>query len=531
MKQTTLFDSFESAKKNTFSREKKRYRKDEEPVESLSNFLGETLSLPTEQILPHHFFSLCGTEHSKKVCSLWKEREERIHFFQHQNIQKGLRWNHFSRNEEGNSERNGIINPPLSRNVYQNSIIDISSDINGQVFFALQRSGFNLFSSIFSHEEPESKISKSMVLRLDSNNIREHRSIHPSRSFIFSCSHFIGNSLFVACGYSRIPLLEIFDLEDVDETACDPIWSFHLDQIQRSQDANNIFIEEDTPFVTDIISLSNNLSTSGLSSGESIWIDLRQKVAIQCTPRIGTTSSAQNLFDMSLAQKRPSPLTSILFSSSNSSLLITGAKDGRVSLWDIRYPKDSIDSYRSGSEIGRLWTYTGNGKRMGCPQVWFNNYRGDIVGLAMGNDSFSEIFSLKTEDSMRDNFSNNITTQKLSLSNEGLVFYPHISKNSILVLDIEAGVRGFLNEKVEAASFGNATSYQPSKFQSADSLFIEDPFNDLHNIVDSKVLRAIFSFSDTSDQISACSVFDDPIFLLVGSSVGGLSLIHNKHIY
>ncbi|CCW63334.1 unnamed protein product [Phytomonas sp. EM1] len=531
MRQQTLFDSFESAKKNAVGRERKRSRDDDELVESSLGFSGKMESSPTEQVVPPHFFLLCGTEYNKKVGCLWREREERIRFLQHQNTQTNLQWSHFHRNEDENAGENSIISPAFAQNVYKNSIIDISTDSSGQVFFALQRSGFNLLSSSFVHDDSESSISKSLILRLDSNIICEHRQTHQRRPFIFSCSQFMGNSLFLACGYSGTSILEIFDLEDVDETTCDPVCSFRLNEIQRSQEVNNLFLEEDTPFATDIVSLSDNLSASGLSNGESAWIDLRQKVVIQCTPRIGTRSKAPGLLDMRSVLQRPSSLSSIVFSSSNSSLLITGAKDGRVSLWDVRYSKDFIASYRSGSEIGRLWTYTGNGKRMGCPQIWFNNYRGNIVGLAVGSDSFSEIFSLKTEDSMRDDFSNNIATPKLALSDEGLVFYPHISKNCILALDIEFGIRGFFNEEIEPASLEKPVSYLADISQNVNSHFVDNSCINLHNIVGSKALRATFSFSDTSGQISACSVIGDQLFLLAGGSVGGLCLIQKGHTH
>lgn len=131
----------------------------------------------------------------------------------------------------------------------------------------------------------------------------------------FSSTQFMGSSMHIVCGYTRRAKIDIFDLEDVDESDCCPVRAYDLTRVAhmsssvytgltrpaRANDrhahfgAAELWEEGESsmtgqaaasaiPYVTDLVALSERDALAALSTGQSIRVDWRSAHVLPCTP-------------------------------------------------------------------------------------------------------------------------------------------------------------------------------------------------------------------------------------------------------
>lgn len=432
-------------------------------------------------------------------------------------------------------------------------ILDFSFDSHNEFVVARQRSSLSLVSTaavVNPAELPSGSEEPAPILTLSTHAIQRRQPGGSASQLGFSAIEFLGKSLNIVCGLSRSCFVEVFDLEAVDEDVCDPLVTFDISRMNRFGNDNAFLEQRAVSFVTDIAPFSETISLAALTSGESAWFDTRQSLPVLCT-RTGNASCSGGLRSICGPTQRSgiSPLTAVCFLD-DCRHLVTGARDGWVTLWDARKTRVPLARFHNASEICTLRSHS-QSLFPGCSAVWANDFAGNVVGLSCGPDGFSRIAGAATRDAGRREDAVHLPPAKLSiLHGADLLFLPHLSSNSVMVfnLALQREQESQHNDWFDA-EFARIVPRTPTKlprtqgFQSASALYHSqlstsakptrhDPAKGESGISDFAPALSFPIAAGAEDHLSCCSAINAFGALLVGSSQGRTAcLLPEPHDY
>lgn len=247
----------------------------------------------------------------------------------------------------------------------------------------------------------------------------------------FSCAKFLGNSLHIISGYRRGSFIDIFDLEEVDEEECKPNHSFNLIDLP-SQDMYNYATE--SLYACDISdTIMGSISIAGLSNGKTATIDPRINNPLLCT---GIPTSSYTL-----GQRRSdymSPITAV-FCVNQGTQLLSGSRDGKLFLWDLRNPKNPLFLKSLGGEINKICESPNGINTTGCRRFVTSAITGSVNECGLGETSFEILCTYSSSDIARNAETIAIPSPKVSVNNSnGIIIVPNISNNAINFLHIKS---------------------------------------------------------------------------------------------
>ncbi|CAD2213132.1 hypothetical protein ADEAN_000056800 [Angomonas deanei] len=256
------------------------------------------------------------------------------------------------------------------------------------------------------------------IVTAHSKKISAHHGVDRAGAAHVTATQFMGQTATLVCAYRGISKIDVFDLESLDEESCDPVFTFSLGK----SGAESIT-------ATTVLSLSDKTGITGLSDGRTALFDCRQKHPVELTPLRKQSFSIGEKAD---ATYENAPFSALAISTN---YLVTGSKRGVLQLWDVRNTASPIAAARNqtNSPIGSFSVLS----QSWCPSILANDFSGEISGFYLGPLGFEKFLTVETSDGKR-RADNPISTPKLSLlENSGMATLPHISSNSLLLVDLE----------------------------------------------------------------------------------------------
>ncbi|KAG5488965.1 hypothetical protein JIQ42_00584 [Leishmania sp. Namibia] len=424
---------------------------------------------------------------------------------------------------------------------FRNCILSSIWDHRDEFLIVVQRAGFQLFE-VSSWIGPGKVLSQASrpVLELKSTTVQERLGGEHRNSFGILFAQFLGSTLNTICGYSSVPHLDVFDLEDLDEAAGEPLRSYNLRSLKfdsRSQLASGV------SSATAVVTVSDAVAVAALSNGCSALVDVRATSPLICTeaPPPPAILSACNSGTRRLAQG--TAITAVeVADRSNGIQLLTGTKDGMLVLWDLRKRNEPVAISSVGGAIQALHIMDPSSSyRCGAPEVWLNTDSGGIGCFSIGASSFEQVARISTGDSRRTPLSANLLPPKISVApNLNCLIYPHVFTNTLLFYDISGRVslaESHANPGVEkcgcAGTRENARSAYQGNFSDARSLLLEWEKDEDSLLSPSDLKRSalplplFFScpFSGCSYQICSVSASNRNSAICIGGDDGDLHVL------
>ncbi|ESL10076.1 hypothetical protein TRSC58_02195 [Trypanosoma rangeli SC58] len=262
-----------------------------------------------------------------------------------------------------------------------------------------------------------------------------------SVGFGFSSVQFISSSLHLIAGYHRAPVVDIFDLEEVDESTYEPQQRFSLTEdcvslhgTRGSRAGTSVDTSAGTICANDVVAVTEHVGLAALSSGRAVWLDRRTGAPIPCT---GNVAQVYNIGQRGSRAAMRAPLTAIAFLCRDTPInVLCGTQSGAVQLWDTRCVRECIAVHQTSSAICRLHPSYASSMR---GTVWLNNHVGEVQGINVGHSDIRLIAETKFAEVARPGFMPRLPLPRLSvLDPPGLIAFPHVSSNSLMLLDVSA---------------------------------------------------------------------------------------------
>ncbi|KAH9598061.1 hypothetical protein LSM04_002370 [Trypanosoma melophagium] len=297
-----------------------------------------------------------------------------------------------------------------------------------------------------------------------------------SCGFGFSAVQFLASSLHIVAGYHHAPVVDIFDLEDVDEETCTPQQRFRLTEARgtgssSTGSSNNDYnppssssnnnnnnnsdgvMDVTSAYANDVVAVTEQVSLAALSSGHSVWLDRRSGKVETCT---GVFAREYNIGQQNSSLSKRGPLTSVAFLCRNSPInIVCGTQTGVVQLWDVRYTRDCVAVHQTSAAVSCIqasYTPALNGV------IWLNNHKGEVQGIHIGHDDMCLFAETKCADGVRSTATFHIPPPRLSLMESiGLLICPHISSNAFMFFDLYALMKQVLTPVNMEASMKDET--------------------------------------------------------------------------
>ncbi|KAG5464385.1 hypothetical protein LSCM1_00569 [Leishmania martiniquensis] len=433
---------------------------------------------------------------------------------------------------------NLIVSPV---DTFRNGILSTTWDRRDEYLIVTQRSRFQLFgaASWIAPGKVPWETSRP-VLELKSATVQGRLGGENRTSFGLSFTRFLGSTLNTICGYSGVPHLDIFDLEDLDEAAGEPLRTYNLGTLKFESCSRLV---SGVPSATAVVTMSDLVAIAALSNGCSALVDLRITSPLACTeaPPPPAILSASKPGMRRLAQGAPITAVEVSYRSDGVQLL-TGTKDGMLVLWDLRKRNEPVAMTSVGGAIQALHVMDpSSSHRCGAPELWLNTDSGDIACFSIGVSSFEEVTCISTSDSRRTSLSANLAPPKISIAPLlNCLIYPHLSSNTLLFYDISGCVTvaeadgttgiatlGFTDsekngQRASQGNFRDARSLLWDGEKEEDSLLLP---SDLKKSAVPLSLLFSSSFSDWSYQICSVSVSNKHNTICVGGDDGDLHVL------
>ncbi|RNF27096.1 uncharacterized protein Tco025E_00650 [Trypanosoma conorhini] len=420
-------------------------------------------------------------------------------------------------------------------------IIDVVFDMQEEFALACQAQCLSVYSTekwLDNHKlaDEATSTSTSPLVRVRA------RGWH-SVGFGFSAAQFLSSSLHLIAGYHRAPVVDIFDLEEVDENTYEPQQRFSLTEGHAglhgtrggSSTGSSADATAETVCANDVVAVTEHVSLAALSSGCAVWLDRRTGAAVPCT---GKVARVYNIGQQGSRASVHDPLTAAAFLCRDSPVnVLCGTQSGAVQLWDVRCVRECIAVHQTSSTICRLQPSYASPLR---GAVWLNNHVGEVQGINVGHSDIRLIAESKFADAMRTTAMFRLPLPRLSvLDPPGLIAFPHLSSNSLMLFDVSAlreksltqtahkhrhrrqegdayddddgdneeGERRQASQQVMAAEIPTVSSSTPTSGDAVQKIV-------LHNVM---------NFAG-SPNISACGMWTKYGRLVVGDAVGGVRI-------
>ncbi|RNF21181.1 hypothetical protein TcG_03173 [Trypanosoma cruzi] len=320
------------------------------------------------------------------------------------------------------------------------SITDIVFDMQEQFAVACQARCLSVYSTerwLESCEMCEEPNDASPLVRV------KGREWHGFRSG-FSAVQFLSSSLQLVAGYHRAPVVDIFDLEEVDEETCEPQQRFSLteDHVDvhgtrgggNSSSRASVGTNTESIYANDVVAVTEHVSLAALSSGRTVWLDRRSGTAITCT---GAFSRVYNIGQRGSLFALHDPLTAVAFLCRDNPInILCGSMSGSVQLWDVRCVRECVAMHQAPSTICRLQPSYASSLRS---VVWLNNQAGDVQGINVGHSDICLIAEARCADFIQTTAAFDSPSLRISvLDPPGLIAFPYASSNLLVLFDVSA---------------------------------------------------------------------------------------------
>ncbi|KEG08460.1 hypothetical protein DQ04_07141030 [Trypanosoma grayi] len=290
----------------------------------------------------------------------------------------------------------------------------------------------------------------------------------------YSAVQFISSSLHIVTSYHRLPFLDIFDLEDVDEEMSEPLERFCLTgpHVNGGIRRGVVTTESESSYANDVVAVTENVGVAALSSGRAVWLDRRSGKVETCT---GAFARNYSIGGNSTRVAGEGPLTAVAFLCRNDPInIVCGTETGAVQLWDVRCAREYVAVHMTSSAICSLQpSYTPPLQGV----VWLNNKGGEVQGLSAGHSDMRLFAEANCADGMRSSETLHLPTPRLSLMGSvGLLACPHVSSNSLLLFDVGRLLKerqrlrsmGAVDDAVRCFDIGTDSSSDSSSSDSDD---------------------------------------------------------------
>lgn len=326
---------------------------------------------------------------------------------------------------------------------FRNCVTSTEWDARDELLLACRRSGFQLFgAAAWTDTAGAPRGSSAPLVELSTATVQARVGGENRMSFGLSAAHFMGSTLNTICGYSGAPTLDVFDLEDLDETAGTPLHTYDMRELQFERHAGQ---QSSAPAATAVFSLSDSVAVAALGNGCTALIDTRRRHPLLCTEAALPSAIISGLSSSTRRGAAAAAVTAVAaVDRSDAVQLLTGTKSGAVALWDLRKRNEHVATCSVGGAIEALHVGVPSAlRRRGVQLAWLNTDSGDIVALSIGASSFAETARVSTGDCRRSQVSASVPPPKISMMPLfDRLIYPHIASNTILIYNTTSHVCG-----------------------------------------------------------------------------------------
>lgn len=291
--------------------------------------------------------------------------------------------------------------------------IDLVLDTSEEFVIAHQKSALRVLS-VGKLADRQDECDEEVVIR--AQVIQRRESMRETFSCGFSTVQFVASSLNIICGYHRIPLVDVFDLECVDEAVCDPVISFNFTE-GNSQPL----------YANDVCSMTNRCSIAGLSNGSTSFLDFRARKPVTCTG-----SSVQS-YVMGQKRKEESGICTVrVLDRGSGTQMASSYKDGRLKMWDLRNTSSPLFDEQLKHEVCQIVFVPS--PTNGCPLMWLNSTTGYVGEYGVGPTSLALVAELTVPDVTRNDATASASPKLQYCEEHRIVLVPNVSMNTLHAL-------------------------------------------------------------------------------------------------
>lgn len=302
-------------------------------------------------------------------------------------------------------------------------ISDFVIDSCGEYPLVCQKSALRLYSTA---DWLQSNSSVPPILSLHAHKIRSNRNYTNHFSFGFAATKFNGPLLSISCGYVKVPHVDVYDLESVDEEECNPLHSYDL-----------LFVGErsalsPTPFAVELVQYSSSTLIAALWDGRTVYLDSRMQ-----NPSLCTDLPSHN-YSLSQSIGALPPINSVAcVGNEGRNQLLCCYKNKVMCLWDLRKTSTPCVQGISKCEINKAAVYLPKYSNLEYPCFVASGARGELLRITVNNDSFIHLSEFFLWDAPS-NLSVSAPDPKLAVNYlDRLLIYPNINMNSIHLFDLD----------------------------------------------------------------------------------------------
>ncbi|CBH18058.1 hypothetical protein, conserved [Trypanosoma brucei gambiense DAL972] len=342
-----------------------------------------------------------------------------------------------------------------------------------------------------------------------------------SLGFALSALQFLSSSLHVIAGYHRAPVVDIFDLENVDEETSEPQQRFNLTDVKENGNVE----DGSSAYANDVMPMDRYVSLGALSSGLSVWLDSRSGKAEACT---GVLTRQYTIGAHNPHTGRRDPLACVTsLCQGNPANILLGTEAGALQLWDVRCTRECVAQHMTSASICRLHpSYSYPLRNV----VWLNTLAGCVEAVSVGQSDMELLARRLCPDFQRSSSTFHLPPPRLSLmESSGVVACPHISSGKLLLYDGSSLVKQPNNSRTQLSSYNRGVDGKDNEYENGHCSnfggFLREASSSSEESGEREIPLLNALPSEANALVTACTVWSNRDMFVLGDETGRVQLL------